>query len=566
MQNVFRFPGLGSMIVSQLLALSFGLAVSSSGVAQDKVKDQKLVLAIGIGSFEDKRWPVLKYVDKDAGAVYQALKSNFDGGWLLTPSSTGRAVTKQNVLDAIDRLAKENRSENDTVVIYFSGHGTLASGARPETGGLGLRKFLVTGDTQFSNPEASGLGLDDVLARFQKLRSRRKALIIDSCYAGGGKAYLTPQILTILAQQKSGAMQEPIDSIVESAAIYTASAWAEEASESEKLGHGIYTYFLLEGFKSDLDGDGAVSLSEAHQYASNRVITYTQNAQHPTAKVEFVGKDPVVVSGAVTKTGASILYAWQWTLRKYEVFVNKSPLGTMQQGALPIPEGKQQLLIVDPETKKVVLDRFVEFEKGRDYSLSELFISQPEHHITIGPAAMQFMAQNLKQRWSPKPWTGWQLNYRQDEAVLGWDIIASASQLSAFDQNVVIDLKDDGVGMTADRTDQSVSAQRLSVGLGRHQEIPFLSLRSSGIQTQWEWSLGPELVQITRNLNVFGDKDFQEKQTVPGVFGGFALHSVFLYPHIDLRLALDLDALHDAFLDKDVAIGSSLSLGVGSSW
>jgi hypothetical protein len=531
-----------------------------------KPRDQKLVLSIGIGDFDDSRWPNLKYVEKDAASVYQALKNNFDGGWLLTPQSTGKTVTRQAVLDAITQLEKENRSENDTIVIYFSGHGTLASGPRPEMGGLGLRKFLVMGDTKFAQPDATALGIDDLLARFQKLRSRRKALIIDSCYAGGGKAYITPQIMNILAQQKAGAMQEPVDSVVESAAIYTASAWAEEARESEKLGHGVYTYFLLEGFKSDLDGDGAVSMSEAHQYASNRVIAYTQNGQHPTAKVEFVGKDPVIVSGKSTKVGDSILYAWQWTLRKYEVFVNKSPLGTLEQGAVRIPDGKHQLIIMDPESKKVVLDRVVEFERGRDYSLSELFVSQPTHHITFGPTALQFLDSDLKDHWSPKPWGGWQISYQKDEFWRDFNFHAQLAQYAARGQNVRIDLNNDAAGTSYARTEQDIVAQKMTLALGKHEEIPWLSRRASGIQTRWQWHAGPEVMMVKRSLTVYGDLDHQEKQTVGGVALGLSLHSVFLYPHIDVSLGASADVLRDVFLDDRVAMASAFYLGLGSSW
>ncbi len=153
---------LWSCIVFLLIGIGPQLAF-----AQDKGREQKLILSIGIGDFEDSRWPNLKYVEKDAASVYQALKNNFDGGWLLTPQSTGKSVTRQTVLDAIAQLEKENHNENDTIVIYFSGHGTLASGPRPESGGLGLRKYLVMGDTKFAQPEASALRIDAALVGFQ---------------------------------------------------------------------------------------------------------------------------------------------------------------------------------------------------------------------------------------------------------------------------------------------------------------------------------------------------------------------------------------------------------------
>jgi hypothetical protein len=79
--------------------------------AQEKAREQKLVLSIGVGNFEDTRWPKLQFVENDAASVYQALKNNFDGGWLLTPQSTGKAVTRQSVLEAITQLEKEKKAK-----------------------------------------------------------------------------------------------------------------------------------------------------------------------------------------------------------------------------------------------------------------------------------------------------------------------------------------------------------------------------------------------------------------------------------------------------------------------
>jgi len=52
--------------------------------------------------------------------------------------------------------------------------------------------------------------------------------------------------------------------------------------EAAELGHGVFTYFLLEGFrKGDEDGDGKVSLQEAFRYAQAKVGNFAKGEQEP---------------------------------------------------------------------------------------------------------------------------------------------------------------------------------------------------------------------------------------------------------------------------------------------
>ncbi|MEI8351089.1 MAG: TonB-dependent receptor, partial [bacterium] len=57
--------------------------------------------------------------------------------------------------------------------------------------------------------------------------------------------------------------------------VLSASAFGETAREDDRLQGDVYTHFLIEGIKSgDLDGDGAVTLTEADDYARNTVSAY----------------------------------------------------------------------------------------------------------------------------------------------------------------------------------------------------------------------------------------------------------------------------------------------------
>ncbi|MGH7292556.1 MAG: hypothetical protein ACREJT_15160, partial [Myxococcota bacterium] len=62
----------------------------------------------------------------------------------------------------------------------------------------------------------------------------------------------------------------------------------EESKEQDALGHGAFTYAVLEGLRgtADADGDGALSVSELFGYVARRVPLLTQGRQHPYHKTE----------------------------------------------------------------------------------------------------------------------------------------------------------------------------------------------------------------------------------------------------------------------------------------
>lgn len=74
--------------------------------------------------------------------------------------------------------------------------------------------------------------------------------------------------------------------------ILTASDSNEVSVEKDELGHGVFTYYLLEALrgKGDLDGDGLITLDEVYRYVSMKVPQATEQGQHPVKKGEMVGE------------------------------------------------------------------------------------------------------------------------------------------------------------------------------------------------------------------------------------------------------------------------------------
>lgn len=80
--------------------------------------------------------------------------------------------------------------------------------------------------------------------------------------------------------------------------MITASGPNEVALESPELGHGIFTYYLLEGLagKADRNGDGLVTVSELYEYVEDQVDRKAREAggrQRPLMKGEIEGTLPL---------------------------------------------------------------------------------------------------------------------------------------------------------------------------------------------------------------------------------------------------------------------------------
>ena len=74
--------------------------------------------------------------------------------------------------------------------------------------------------------------------------------------------------------------------------ILTASGPNEVSVEDDELGHGVFTYYLLQGLRgnADMDGDDMISIDELYSYVSKKVATATGQSQHPVKKGSVEGQ------------------------------------------------------------------------------------------------------------------------------------------------------------------------------------------------------------------------------------------------------------------------------------
>lgn len=362
----------------------------------------RFALLIGVGRFEDPGWRPLRYPEKDVADLARVLSDPQKGAFGQVETLTDGA-THEAVLQALQRLGEIDRDERDTVVVYLSSHGTLARDAR----GV-LRRYLVARDTRLNDVAGTALAMDELKAAFDGLRSRRKVLVLATCHSGGGKSLLPEEMQRELAGTKAGFFVRPIEEVSRASVVLAACDWGETAREDDQLGNDIYTHYLVEALRlgADRNGDGAVTASEAHDYARRMTYERTAGRQRPTAESSEVGADPIVLVGRVVRRGRPELYSYAPALDGFTVRVDGRPLADLP-GGLALDAGRYRVQVQKGGGPPLV-DVPLSLGPGDRVELEGL-IARSDRRWDMGPrlALMGFLdARDRRELLAPVPGVG----------------------------------------------------------------------------------------------------------------------------------------------------------------
>ncbi|HEY2995355.1 MAG TPA: caspase family protein [Methylomirabilota bacterium] len=255
-------------------------------------------VVIGVGRYENAGIPFLKYSVPDADAMYQVLTTTVgikkDNVMLLT-DRTERKPTLRNIKYALGTFLARSARKDDTVLVYFAGHGAPEVDPR----GIerdGLAKYLIPADADPDDLYSTGLPMDELQTIFGRIEAERVVMFLDACYSGGagGRTFASKKT-------RAGAVDDLFLERLTRATgrvIVTASKTSEVSLELPELGHGIFTYYLTEGLKgaADLNRDGIVSLQELYEYVEQQVSRKSRSVggnQHPVMKGEQEGVLPL---------------------------------------------------------------------------------------------------------------------------------------------------------------------------------------------------------------------------------------------------------------------------------
>jgi uncharacterized caspase-like protein len=274
---------------------------------------QKWALVVGIGQFSDRSIRQLKYTTSDADGFAAALKDPTIGQFapdhvreLKDTQATGK-----NIKEEINRIARQ-AGPNDLVVIYLATHGSPRS--MDSVGGV---NYLVTYDTEMFDQGkldedamyATAFPMVELAnAVSTRMKSLRTLVVLDTCYSGG--SFTAPGTAAKVAATAAGPTPQMLEKMGEGTGrIVMAASQADETSlESAALGHGYFTYYLLQALK---ESGGKKPMSQIFSTVAEKVSRQAEAAgarQHPvifqssaTADFSLLGPGPASAKVTVRK-------------------------------------------------------------------------------------------------------------------------------------------------------------------------------------------------------------------------------------------------------------------------
>lgn len=346
---------------------------STRAELEESFAPQRWAVVVGVPSYRDPTWSRLRFTTNDADEVARVLKSPHYGAFhriiLLT---TEELTSRESILTELRRLRSDLRRQ-DTLVFYFSGHGSLELNADGSP-----NFYLATSDSRSNDLWGTGIELNALREFLDDLKPQRKVMILDNCFSGQGKsrvASATKARLAGMADPFKGGGQM----FGRSEAVLMASTFGGTAMEEDRLGNGTYTHFLLQALTSsstaaDVNQDGAVTAYEAHDYARKHTVEHTTGAQVPEGFFRVLGQAEIYLSGKpgpeLAKASA-LVYAYGLSPgSSVTMSVDGRLKGTFPQ-TLAVEPGLHRLTVRDL-SGRVLADGEAELKRGEVYPLGTL--------------------------------------------------------------------------------------------------------------------------------------------------------------------------------------------------
>jgi hypothetical protein len=265
------------------------IAVAHRAFVHDAPKGTVYLAAIGINRYQDAVVPRLKYAENDALAVADYFRNH-----LGVPSNNiftlvGREATERNIKKLLGVTLTQKAGRNDQVVIYYAGHGVPEFDTSLSEGDQ-VEKYLLPWDGETDGLYATAVPMREIDFLSRRFVSERVVFIFDTCFSGSvSERHARARTIPPVPGQRS--LGRRLDegflkrmTAAKGKVILTASGINQPSHEIDELGHGVFTYYLLEGMmgQADLDADGIVGVSEIYKYVSGKVSARTGNGQTPT--------------------------------------------------------------------------------------------------------------------------------------------------------------------------------------------------------------------------------------------------------------------------------------------
>jgi hypothetical protein len=242
------------------------------------------VLSVGINAYKNPALD-LNYAEPDARAVAEFFRT---GGTDLFKKVEIKEVynelaTKAGILTKMQEL--QNTQPQDAVLIYLAGHGE----------NINEKWYFIPHELVYPEREedvkAKAISSEELTTAIKNITAQKILVLIDACKSGA-----------VLLAFRGFEDRKALSQLSRATGVHVVAASAKDqfAAEVKDLGHGVFTYTLLEGLKGKAAGAGEnVTVRKLMGYIEEQLpeLTkkYKQEAQFPV--VDSRGMDFPLVQG-----------------------------------------------------------------------------------------------------------------------------------------------------------------------------------------------------------------------------------------------------------------------------
>jgi uncharacterized caspase-like protein len=233
---------------------------------------------VGVSSYADSSIPDLRFAAGDARALSDAFHASIHSADASIHLLTDEDATREEIMHLVGTTLPRRATSDDLVLFYFAGHGS------PETepGMATASRFLACHDTRRNALFATAIDVTTDLTRAaQRLRAKLVIFMLDACFSGysGGRSFVGPALEAYRRERRPGLRLADVE-LGSGVVFLGASTDTEVAWEDERLGHGIFTYYVLSGL-TDAGTSGSIGLGTLYDLVHAQVISFSRNRQHP---------------------------------------------------------------------------------------------------------------------------------------------------------------------------------------------------------------------------------------------------------------------------------------------
>jgi len=258
-------------------------------------------LLVGVREYKTPALRPLKYTERDVEDLGSVLGScGYDPknvhlriltqtrgaeGLRYLPSSDNIRTELARMLKLVEIDADAGTAEDDTIVIALSGHGILDP--KTET------SYFCPSDTSARNLAADDPALINLGELYDQLKACKagfKLLLADACRNDPLSPNKSVRPVVDLASVTRPLKKRKPGGV---AALFSCSD-GQVSYEDDKLKHGVFFHFVIEGLKGEADEkgdrDGKVTLSELANYTSKEVYSYVDRTRNDEQLPEYALK------------------------------------------------------------------------------------------------------------------------------------------------------------------------------------------------------------------------------------------------------------------------------------